>query len=195
MRQWGWIKPYYQLEEKIQTYGANKLSLHLQQAIFLIKATVSKSPSREHYEITYAQKALWKIFMFHPLIHPFQRHKIILLESRNFPRRRIVVALRVKLISSQQRRGKGRGERRQEWGVGEEVISIVAWYLMTKRRFYCNTPSHPFAGSLACDIFLQRCSYMWQLPSGTLVMVVGIWGQSRAGSCRLCMLSLMSSWH
>lgn len=30
-------------------------------------------------------------------------------------------------------------------GLGVEMISIMAWYLMIKRLFYCNTPSHPFA--------------------------------------------------
>lgn len=39
-------------------YGENKVSLHLQQHIFLNKATEKKSSSREHYEITYAHKAL-----------------------------------------------------------------------------------------------------------------------------------------
>lgn len=89
------------------------------------------------------KKTTMKNLCFIPLSIPFidTRSSCSVQGSWNFPRRRIVATFWEILISSQQRKGKGRGEGIEGVQQGGEVqtIGIMAWYLMIKCLFYCNS--------------------------------------------------------
>lgn len=82
------------------SFGGNQMENWIQRAL----------------QLPHPRKALWKIFMFYLLIHPFHRHQIILLELWNSPRRHIVAAFRE--INIQQAGGEKVNGEKEGWGGG-----------------------------------------------------------------------------
>lgn len=109
-----------------------------------------ESTTKSHLHKKHFEKSL----CFIPLSIPFldTRSFCSVQESWNFPRRRIVAAFWEILISSLQRKGKGRGEGigGVQQGGGVQTISIMAWYLMIKCLFYCNSSQPPVHSLLLC---------------------------------------------
>lgn len=80
------------------------------------------------------KKALWKISMFYLLIHPFHRHRVILLELWNSPGRHIVAAFREIYIqhSGGEKVNVEQNGRVSSRRAETETISIAMRYLMRR---------------------------------------------------------------